>query len=224
MIFNTKAQNKEEQKTVSEVQPEEKTEEKKKVPEQEGKEVVEEREVETAEEEPVSDNWKAAYSAFADNSQEQGNGYAILEVEGSKTPIMVVVPNQYQMIDMDAQSKGETPEDMVDMPILSPLSLELYCYDEQSAEVKQITNPDGTQVEKEAEFTYLPKKKLVVIDLSSVTGNNAQPQAYAIDVANGTLKAVNANTDLVAEDGMNRINILYFRYIQEAMENIGAGQ
>lgn len=52
MIFNTKAQNKEEQKTVSEAQPEEKTEEKKKVPEQEGKEVVEEREVETAEEEP----------------------------------------------------------------------------------------------------------------------------------------------------------------------------
>lgn len=224
MIFNTKAQNKEEQKTVSEVQPEEKTEEKKKVPEQEGKEVVEEREVETAEEEPVSDNWKAAYSAFADNSQEQGNGYAILEVEGSKTPIMVVVPNQYQMLDMDAQSKGETPEDMVNMPILSPLSLELYCYDEQSAEVKQITNPDGTQVEKEAEFTYLPKKKLVVIDLSNVTGNNAQPQAYAIDVANGTLKAVNANTDLVTEDGMNRINIFYFRYIQEAMENIGAGQ
>lgn len=223
MIFNTKAQNKEEQKTVSEVQPEEKTEEKKKVPEQEGKEVVEERKVETAEEEPVSDNWKEAYSTFADNSQEQGNGYAIVEVEGSKTPIMVVVPNLYQLLDIDAQRTGKNPEDRGYFP--NPPSLELYCYDEQSAEVKQITNADGTQIEKEADVTYLPKEKLLVVDLvgSSATGDNAQPQAYSVDVTNGILKAVDAHIEKVT-DGINRTDILYCRFIQQAIENIGAGQ
>lgn len=214
VIFSAKDNDAEVQEVAEEMQQDETQEEQPEEQMEEQQEVVETPEVETVEEEEqVNDEWKEAYIAFAESLQTEGNGYALLDVEGSETPIMVVMPEVFQMMEVSEESCTYT----------SPYFLELYYYDAQNDEVKQITNAESDSengalldfyMETGFYLTYLPNEKLLVGDL---VGSSPVIETYSFDVATGKLKAVDTYVD-ESVDTVDRKDVIYYRSIQQAIE------
>ncbi len=202
---------------------------------QEETENVEEEIPEEAEEEP----WKEAYTAFVNNWQPEGEiyqtmewnaeemGYALLEVEGSDAPILVIMPYAFQYLSLGERMEGFGWMITEDSCIRDDAEvLELYYYDTVTDEVKRIASVEGG-TENEAAIaesmdwfylTYLPEKKLLV---GETLGGTYTFDSYSCDTETGSLKVVDTYTYAEDEASVGKKDIIYYRTVEQAMENIG---
>ena len=201
-------------------------------------------ETETQPAEPEIEKWKEEYITYADSLQTDGNGYAVLEIAGSDTPILVVMPevfNQklnttgwkqwgFESEEAFAQAmsrmKPLTEDSCIYTSIFFP---ELYYFDTATDEVKRITgaeseNPNGALVNNYMDIgfylTYLPSEKLLVGDL---VGSSVAIETYSFNVKTANLYGENVYVDENVE-AVQRKDIIYYRTVEQALENIGAVQ
>lgn len=187
------------------------------------------QETDEQEEDSTDGKWLEAYLGFADSLQTDGNGYALLEVSGCDVPILVVMPDMFYLA-VDNNTFGYVQTVTQDSRIYRGCYwLQLYFYDAEADEVTQINSadsgsPNGALIDGYMEtgyyLTYLPGEKLLVGDL---VGSSVVIETYSFHAETGNLQGmdtyVNENADTV-----ERKDILYYRSIEQASENIGAVQ
>lgn len=210
---------------------------------------AEANEVETEEEEPADGRWREAYIEFADSLQADGNGYALMEVAGCDEPILVVMPDVFdRTVDLTGLSSlredFESEEAYKDfLRAFSPIQTltedsciyvgnywqQLYFYDTETDEVKQISHAEsdsagGALIDGYMEIgfylTYLPDEKLLVGDL---VGSSVVIETYSFDAETGNLLGADTYADESAGT-VDRKDIIYYRLVEQAVENIGAVQ
>lgn len=215
-------------------------------------EVTQEAEIsqtETQEVESTSDRWQEAYSDFVDSLQADGNGYALLEVAGCDVPILIVMPAVFnQTVDLTglpaAREDFESEEAYKNfIKAFSPMQMvtedsciytnnywqQLYFYDTETDEVIQIINAESNSaggalidgyIEAGFYLTYLPGEKLLAGDLD---GSSVVIETYSFDAETGNLQSVDTYADEYAGT-VDRKDIIYYRLVEHAIENIGAVQ
>lgn len=206
-------------------------------------------EVETEEAEPADGRWQEAYIEFADSLQADGNGYALLEVAGCDEPILVVMPDVFDRT-VDLTGLPSSREDFESeeaykefLRAFSPMQTltedsciyvgnywqQLYFYDTETDEVKQIIYAEGDSaggalidgyMEIGFYLTYLPDEKLLVGDL---VGSSVVIETYSFDAETGNLLGADTYADESAGT-VDRKDIIYYRLVEQAVENIGAVQ
>lgn len=204
---------------------------------------------ETQEVELTNDRWQEAYSDFADSLQADGNGYALLEVAGCDVPILIVMPAVFsQTVDLTglpaAREDFESEEAYRNfIKAFSPMQMvtedsciytnnywqQLYFYDTETDEVIQIINAESNSaggalidgyIEAGFYLTYLPGEKLLAGDL---VGSSVVIETYSFDAETGNLLGADTYADESAGT-VDRKDIIYYRLVEQAVENIGAVQ
>mgnify|MGYP000877341210 CR=1 FL=1 len=182
---------------------------------------TEPQETEPKEAESESIKWQDAYLKFAASIQADDNGYAVLDVAGSDAPILVVMPDVFQMTSYILSDNSCIYK--------SCWPLEMYYYDLATDEVIRITDadsdsPNGALVEGYMDLgfylTYLESEKLLVGDL---VGSSAVIETYSVNQQTGHLNGEEAYVDEAVET-VERKDIIYYRTVEQAIENIGAVQ
>ena len=188
--------------------------------------------------------WKQAYINYADELGSNRNGYAVLKVSGSDIPLLVVMPDVFdRTVDTTGwQQWGfateeefikasnliqQITEDSCIYPGAYPFKL--FYYDTSTDEVKRILHSEGNNVTGTSDMlplyidasmylTYQPDKEQVAIDVS---GNGKWLAVYSVNTETGNLYEENVYSDV---DAVYRKEIIYYRKINQALENVGAVQ
>lgn len=184
------------------------------------------------------EQWKEAFTAFVNNWQPEGEiyqtmewnaeemGYALLEVEGSDAPILVIMPYAFQYLSLGERMEGFGWMITEDSCIRDDSEvLELYCYDTVTDEVKRIASVEGGTENGAAiaesmdwfYLTYLPEKKLLV---GETLGGTYTFDSYSCDTEAGSLEVVDTYTYAEDEMSVGKKDIIYYRTVEQAMENI----
>lgn len=211
-------------------------------------EVPTENSTETAQETQIAETadakWKQAYINYADELGSNRNGYAVLKVSGSDIPLLVVMPDVFdRTVDTTGwQQWGfateeefikasnliqQITEDSCIYPGAYPFKL--FYYDTSTDEVKRILHSEGNNVTGTSDMlplyidasmylTYQPDKEQVAIDVS---GNGKWLAVYSVNTETGNLYEENVYSDV---DAVYRKEIIYYRKINQALENVGAVQ
>lgn len=244
VIYASITDNTEQQEVIEEPQQEEELSSEEETLQEEPQEIAEEEEPEepenTEEEEPENEQWKEAYTAFVNNWQPEGEiyqtmefksedmGYALLEVEGSDAPVLVIMPYAFQYLSLGERMEGMGWMITEDSCIRDDSEvLELYYYDTVTGEVKRITNVEGGTENGAAiaesmdwfYLTYLSDTKRLV---GETLAGSYTFDSYSCDTETGSLKVVDTYTYAEDEDSVEKKDIIYYRTVEQAMENIGS--
>ena len=244
VIYASITDNTEQQEVIEEPQQEEELSSEEETLQEEPQEIAEEEPQEepedTEEEEPEEEQWKEAYTAFVNNWQPEGEiyqtmefksedmGYALLEVEGSDAPVLVIMPYAFQYLSLGERMEGMGWMITEDSCIRDDSEvLELYYYDTVTGEVKRITNVEGGTENGAAiaesmdwfYLTYLPETKRLV---GETLGGSYTFDSYSCDTETGSLKVADTYTYAEDEDSVEKKDIIYYRTVEQAMENIGS--
>lgn len=196
-------------------------------------EVIRETETTEPEIQDTDQEWKDEYAALAESMPEAGNGYTLLDVEGSDVPVLVVregifeISPTYTYLEETIQNPSlvEITEDS--RVYKGYCAIQLYVYNKQTKTAEQITSAKGDgvypalldQYMDAFYLTYLPEERLIVGDL---VGSSAANESYSVDVANASLKAVESYIDEQQIDALPKKDVIGYRTFDQALENIDA--